>query len=190
MMDEPFAQTTVKARHDCRMRERWGRGVRLQSVTSDMHETFQKHVESLPVALGKLLAMSPLTCSTLTGDMPGRGVYVFSEAQASLYVGRSNRMRERVRNHGSKCATYQQAAFAFKLAREATGHPKATYTSTGSRRELMLDPQFVAAFSAAKIRIGAMQVRFVEEVDPVRQCLLEIYVATSLGTRYNDFDNH
>ena len=35
-----------------------------------------------------------------------------------------------------------------------------------------------------------MKIRFVEETDPVRQALLEIYVATVLETPYNDFDNH
>jgi hypothetical protein len=35
-----------------------------------------------------------------------------------------------------------------------------------------------------------MNLRFVEENDPVRQALLEIYVAVTLNTPYNDFDNH
>lgn len=155
-----------------------------------MHKAFHAHVETLPVALARLLAMPPVACSTLPKGMPKRGVYLFSEADVSLYVGRSNRMPERVRNHGRASATHRQAAFAFKLAREATGKAKATYKTDGSRQQLMLDPAFVAAFTAAKARIAAMQVRFVEEIDPVRQCLLEVYVALALGTLYNDFDNH
>ncbi len=122
--------------------------------------------------------------------MATRGVYLFSEQDASLYVGRSNRMRQRIRNHGSPSATHRQAAFAFKLSREATGKAKATYKPEGSRAQLMLDPTFVAAFTAAKARIATMQIRYVEEPDPVRQCLLEIYVGVSLATPYNDFDNH
>ena len=35
-----------------------------------------------------------------------------------------------------------------------------------------------------------MEIRFVEETDPVRQALLEIYVATVLETPYNDFDTY
>lgn len=122
--------------------------------------------------------------------MPVRGVYLFSEGDVRLYVGRSNRMHERVRNHGRPSATHRQAAFAFKLAREATGKAKATYKPDGSRAHLMSDPVFAAAFTASKKRIAAMDVRFVEEADPVRQCLLEVYVALALGTPYNDFDNH
>lgn len=35
-----------------------------------------------------------------------------------------------------------------------------------------------------------MDVRFVGEEHPVRQCLLEVYVATAVKARYNDFDCH
>jgi len=35
-----------------------------------------------------------------------------------------------------------------------------------------------------------MVVRWVQESDPVKQALLEIYVAVVLQTPYNDFDTH
>ena len=54
----------------------------------------------------------------------------------------------------------------------------------------MEDKNFVAAFDSAKVRIRAMNLRFVEESNPVRQALLEIYVAVVLNTPHNDFDNH
>lgn len=83
------------------------------------------------------------------------------------------------------------AAFAFRLAREATGQMKATYRpGEGSRNALAIEPTFKAAFDAAKARIRAMEFRYVEEADPVRQCVLEIYCAVALATPYNDFDNH
>lgn len=49
---------------------------------------------------------------------------------------------------------------------------------------------FGSAFLAAKRRVADMEIRYVEEADPVKQALLEIYAATSLGTPYNDFENH
>lgn len=54
----------------------------------------------------------------------------------------------------------------------------------------MESPDFRLAFIEAKKRIRAMDLRFVEENDPVRQAVLEIYVAVSLQTPYNDFDTH
>jgi hypothetical protein len=78
--------------------------------------------------------------------------------------------------------------FAFRLAREATGHVEASYRSEGSRAALAADPEFAAAFSKAKTRVREMELRYVEEVDSLRQTLLEIYAAVVLKTAYNDFD--
>ncbi len=155
-----------------------------------MDAVFKSHVDALPGALERLVSMRPVTTSTLPPQMPQRGIYVLSEGIAHLYVGRSNRLRTRLRDHAGPTATHRQAAFAFRLAREATGNLKATYKRLGSRGSLMEDPAFVAAFNHAKGRIGRMDVRFIDEDDPVRQCLMEVYAAIALRTPYNDFDNH
>ena len=99
-------------------------------------------------------------------------------------------MRRRLGRHSRPAATHRMAAFAFRLAREATGQLRATYKKEGSRSALMNDLGFRNAFDAAKARIRQMQVRFVEEADPVRQAVLEVYVAVALQTPYNDFDTH
>ncbi len=82
------------------------------------------------------------------------------------------------------------AAFAFRLAREATGELLATYKAKGSRRELAGRPRFINAFARARARIRAMDVRYVSEPDPIRQAVLEMYVAVAVGAPYNDFDTH
>ncbi len=88
-------------------------------------------------------------------------------------------------------ATHRMAAFAFKLAREATGKMTASYKSgEDSRKGLMLNPEFRAAFEAAKTRIRQMDFRFVEETDQNAQALLEIYCTLALNARYNDFHTH
>jgi len=76
------------------------------------------------------------------------------------------------------------------LARHSTGLTTATYKTDGGRKALSVDPHFGPAFTSAKARVRDMQVRFVEENDPICQALLEIYVAIVLKTRHNDFDNH
>jgi hypothetical protein len=60
----------------------------------------------------------------------------------------------------------------------------------GSREALTSDPKFAKAFKAAKRRVATMDIRFIEEPDPTRQALLEIYAATVLATPYNDFETH
>jgi hypothetical protein len=67
---------------------------------------------------------------------------------------------------------------------------KATYMPDGSRRALLTNPAFKAEYERAKDRIRRMHVRYVHEPDPLRQALLEIYVAIAAEARYNDFDTH
>jgi hypothetical protein len=80
--------------------------------------------------------------------------------------------------------------FAFRLARERTGRLEASYNKKDSREALQEDPAFAAAFDEAKARIRKMDLRFVEEHDPLKQALLEIYVSIVLRTPYNDFNTH
>lgn len=152
-----------------------------------MNDIFKRHVEQLHTKYEALLAMAPTTFGSLPRDIPTSGIYLFSEGDLHLYVGRSKRLRHRLHYH---CSSAKDVPFAFKLAREQTGHLKATYSSKGSRDELLADTAFAAAFQAAKARIRRMQIRFVEESDPVRQALLEIYAAIVLGAPYNDFDTY
>ena len=58
---------------------------------------------------------------------------------------RSNGLGGRYGRHCRPGATYRQAAFAFQLAREATGHTKATYRAgPGRRRRANLPPSAAA----------------------------------------------
>lgn len=155
-----------------------------------MDERFAEVIAELHPAFERLLGMSPVTCATLPRAMPTSGIYLLSEGSGHLYVGRSRGIRGRLGRHSRPGATYKQAAFAFRLARVATGETRATYKTKGSRADLMRNPRFRGAFDAAKARIRGMDVRFVEEADPVRQAILEVYAAVVLGTPYNDFDTH
>jgi hypothetical protein len=154
-----------------------------------MHAKFRELVESLEPSLRSLKDCPPVTARSLPSNMPERGVYLFSEPEnnAPLYVGRTNTLRKRLTDHCARAPG--KAAFAMRLARHATGR-KATYKTEGGRMELMNDPAFIRAFEEARTRIASLRVRYVEEPDPLRQCLLEVYVHVALGTPFNDFDNH
>ena len=155
-----------------------------------MNEKFRKHIEALEPSFKALVDMPPVRTVALPREMPSRGIYLFSEARRHLYVGRSNRVRKRLQDHSRPSSGHNSATFAFRIAREETGNRTATYSKEGSRGQLERDSVFAEAFSTAKARVRAMDVRFVEEVDPLRQALLEMYVALSLETPFNDFDNH
>ncbi|HEY3242145.1 MAG TPA: hypothetical protein VGM03_02245, partial [Phycisphaerae bacterium] len=105
-------------------------------------------------------------------------------------VGRTDRLRQRLGEHCRPGSTHNSAPFAFLLARKSTRNTKAAYGRDGSRAHLSGQPTFARAFTSAKRRVREMDVRFVEERDPLRQALLEIYVAVSLKTLNNSFENH
>ena len=156
-----------------------------------MEPAFARYTESLHPSFERLVALPPVTVATLPRDAPLECVYLFSEQGKDLYVGRTRHLRQRLRQHSIPSSRHNQAVFAFRLAREATGRLLAAYVGEGRRASLASeDPTFAAAFTAAKARVRAMQVRYVEETDALRQVLLEIYAAIVLGTPYNDFHTH
>ena len=155
-----------------------------------MDARFQEYVEKLHSSYARLVSMHPENIFNLPKELPRQCVYLFSEGGHHLYVGRSNNFRNRLRQHSSDGAQHNQAVFAFRLAREATGKVEASYKPEGSRATLLTDPDFAKAFLSAKQRVRAMDLRHVEEADQLRQALLEIYVSVVLRTPYNDFATH
>ena len=155
-----------------------------------MNPIFREAVESLEPKFQKLIRSKPVKFDQLPSLIPERGIYLFSEGDTHLYVGRTNRLRNRLRAHCSASSTHNTAAFAFRIARHKTGRLRASYRKEGSRASLMQDEAFAAEFRAAKQRLSEMNIRYVEETDPIRQTLLEVYVAVMLQTPFNDFDNH
>ena len=155
-----------------------------------MHGEFRALVDSLDPKFHTLMGTAPVAFTRLPRSIPQRGIYLFSEGEQHLYVGRTDGIRKRLQNHCRPGGTHFTATLAFRIARHDTKQTTASYTPAGSRAALCLDPVFGPAFVKAKQRVAAMDIRFVEEPDPVRQALLEIYVATVLKTPYNDIDNH
>jgi hypothetical protein len=153
---------------------------RFAALTETLHPSFER-----------LLVAQAVTDGVFPQVPPKRGIYLFSERESHLYVGRSNNIRGRYALHCRPGATHHQAAFAFRLARKETGKIKTSYLQgPDSRKGLIADPVFLEAFINAKARIRAMSFRYVEENNPLAQCLLEVYAAVALNTLYNDFDNH
>jgi hypothetical protein len=155
-----------------------------------MNENFKRYVDALHPKFETLVEMEPIRIAALPKEAPQKAVYLFSENGKHLYVGRTNHLRNRMRQHSIPAAQHNQAVFAFRLARVQTGHAPAAYSTIGGRVALCREPEFAAAFVGAKARIRQMDLRFVKEDDPFRQALLEMYVAIALNTPHNDFENH
>jgi len=153
-----------------------------------MKDRFDNVIEAVRAKFAALIA-SPKHCiKSLPKEMPEAGIYLFSEGGRPLYVGRTNKLRKRLQYHVRD--NHNQATFAFLLARRKTGRLKASYKPEGSRTALLSEPAFRAAFDAARRRITEMDVKFVEEPDPVKQTILEVFTAFETQAEFNDFDNH
>jgi excinuclease UvrABC nuclease subunit len=81
-----------------------------------MHPKFKALVEQLEPTLQRLISMEPVKLSSLPRKMPEASIYVFFEDNKPLYVGRTNRMKSRIRYHSRESA--KDAPFAFRIARE------------------------------------------------------------------------
>ncbi|MDZ4089131.1 MAG: hypothetical protein U1E69_20255 [Tabrizicola sp.] len=155
-----------------------------------MHPKFAEVVESLHPSFERLMSMEPLRGTPPSRlSTPKSGVYLFSEQGRHLYVGRSNRIAYRYALHCGLSAKHNQASFAWKLMAEEVGH-KATYRQGEGRADMIRLQNYADAFTAAKARIRRMDFRFVEEIDQMRQALLEAYACVALETPYNDFNTH
>ena len=153
-----------------------------------MDPKFNGLIENLHQKYLHLIQMSPVKIDTLPKNTPQGGVYLFSIGGQHLYAGRTKKLiGDRVKDHVSKAP---DCPFAWHLAREETGLKKASYKPEGSRKHLLSQPEFKAAYERAKQTIRTMEVRYVQETDPVKQALLEIYVAIVAGAKHNDFDTH
>ena len=153
-----------------------------------MKDRFDDVIECVRVKFAQLCASPKHIVSCLPKGMPMRGIYLFSENGQPLYVGRTNNLCKRLQHHTRN--HHNQAAFAFLLARHQTGNLKATYKREGSRAALLADPAFRSAFDAARDRIRRMDVQFVEELDPIKQTILEVFTAFETKAEFNCFDNH
>jgi hypothetical protein len=64
-----------------------------------MRAKFHDLVQGLDGKLRTLLATTPVRYATLPREMPEQGIYLFSEGERHLYVGRTNRIRRRLAGH-------------------------------------------------------------------------------------------
>lgn len=152
-----------------------------------LDERFANAIDDLHERLLTLLKCEPFAYDRKPRNLPERVIYLMSEGDRALYVGRTRRFRDRLGDHGQPSAGCNKSPFAFQLALEAA---KIANDDPRSREELAVIEEVSAAFRDAKTRLRRMDIRFVEEPDPVRQALLEVYCSIALDTPYNDFDTH
>lgn len=152
-----------------------------------MNDDFKRMVDQLPVLFERLVTSSIIPWNDL-GKIPRKGIYVFYENGYPIYVGRTNRMKERIKEHGRRSSTQNSAPFAFNLAKKAAAEKG--INTNNSRVELERDSTFAELFSQAKERVSRMSIHVIEISDPIMQTIFEVYASMELKTEFNDFDTH
>ncbi|MEI6148104.1 MAG: GIY-YIG nuclease family protein, partial [bacterium] len=84
-----------------------------------------------------------------TAQLPLAGVYLFTEGQRHLYVGRANNLRTRLNQHQRESSHANTAAFAALLAKEKC-KIKREY---GPKHARQIPENWHTEFSQAKARI-------------------------------------
>ena len=120
--------------------------------------------------------------------IPQHGVYVLYENGKPIYVGRSNRLKQRIQEHSRPSSTHNSAPFAFNLAKEKA--LKAGFNLSNPRSQLENEPTFKVLFTQAKQRVSQMRVRAIQIENQVTQTVFEVYAALALETSRNDFNTH
>jgi hypothetical protein len=121
---------------------------------------------------------------------PDKGIYAFFENGKALYVGRSDRMKERLMEHGRRSSGHNSATFAFILAKKKAEKIPEKIDLSQNREVLERDSLFKPIYAEMKERVSKMQIKVVEIQDPVEQTFFEVYAALELDTPYNEWKNH
>ena len=131
--------------------------------------------------------MSPISLVDLkNAKLPTAGIYVLYENGTPQYVGRTGRLKARLKEHSYEKSSHFSASFAFLLAKENA-------ISKGvdcKRNRSALEKDHSFGFSEAKAKVRLMQFRCVEITDPIAQTLFKVYAALELKTPYNSFELH
>ena len=147
-----------------------------------MNEKFKAAVKSLHPKYEALIQSPP---HVLGAKLPQKGVYLISEKDKPLYVGRSDNIPKRFNQH--RTAEMNKAALVRLMVAEEVGYVR---DYRRGRNKIEGYAGFAEARERAQKRVYAMSFRAVEENCPTRQALLEVYCAIAAETPFNDFGVH
>ena len=150
-------------------------------------KTFEEYGDNMLGYFAELEGRDYINLADLSAtELPQAGIYILYEYGIAQYVGRTGRLKARLKEHGHKNSNHYSASFAFIRAKK-----KALLNGMNcyrSRKALAADPDF--KFDEAKKAVSLMQFKFVEIKDPIAQTLFEVYAALRLKTPHNSFEPH
>jgi len=76
-----------------------------------MDDTFKHYLEALHPSFEQLMNMAPVAITRLPRKLPSKCIYLFSEGDNHLYVGRTRKLRSRLRQHSIPSCSAQPGCF-------------------------------------------------------------------------------
>ena len=133
--------------------------------------------------------LTEITLNDATTLSKKAGVYVFYKEAEAWYVGKTDNLGRRLKQHSDIGSKHNQATFAFKLAKDKwTENNKIDKKFTRQALEAM--DSFMPHFKDAKGDVAQMKIKFVEIENAHHQYLFEYWLAIELEAKYNQFENH
>lgn len=118
-------------------------------------------------------------------DCPVGGVYMFSVKGKVLYVGRTKRkISVRLKGHISNAG---DCPLAWRMTKPTLGGEVSTYKKGERKIDYLKKRKVRHLYKAAKKRISNMNVQYIEEKDPFKRAILEIYTSFVTNSKYNEF---
>jgi hypothetical protein len=151
-----------------------------------MNAKFEKINNTFPALMEKLNKSHYITKEDLK-KVPDRGIYIFYDGKKPIYVGRSERMRSRLREHSQQSSGHTSATFAFNLAKSRA--KKLGIDISGNRKILEQDPHFSPIYKEEKTRVSKMKIKVIRIDNPIKQTLFEVYASMELKTQ-QDWGTH
>ena len=151
-----------------------------------MNAKFEKIINTFPALMEKLNKSHFITREDLK-KIPDRGIYVFYDGKKPIYVGRSERLKSRLREHSNQSSSQTSATFAFNLAKSRA--KKLGIDISGNRKILEQDPHFSPIYKEEKNRVSKMKFKVIRINNPIKQNLFEVYASLELKTK-QDWGTH
>ena len=110
--------------------------------------SFQGVIDKMPVYMKELAGCEVIGMKTeadrlaLRRKIPTKGIYVLYEHGKPMYVGRSDKLADRLLDHGRPSGGSETATFAFNIAKEG-------FPGSMSRKDLQKIDEFNRRFDAA-----------------------------------------
>lgn len=153
-----------------------------------MNAKFEKIINTFPALMEKLNKSSFITKRDLK-DAPDQGIYVFYEDGTPIYVGRSRRLKTRLREHSQQSSGHTSATFAFNLAKKRA--KELGIEINKRRKDLQDDHDFSPIYKETKDRVSKMPIKAIGIEDPITQTLFEVYASLELRTtEQNEWRTH